>query len=254
MSARLWCLLARFLGSRQKLVDLLIDLAQYNPYSHLFHRDGRPYMGRWWLMPCWLCRVDETGHRYPFAWLPLIARIHHIRTPDDDRDLHDHPADYRSIILRGWYVEEDIFGKRHLRQQGDTVAARAQNFHTIVEVSDGGVWTLFMMGKKINRWGFLVDGHKIHWRKYCDCNGRAKHSDWQPLSTAPRDGTKVRLLIWHHNYHYASPDKKSEWERVVVAQWINFNGGGWTWSGMAGTPQAWRAMPTVEAIDDEIAV
>jgi hypothetical protein len=31
------------------------------------------------------------------------------------------------------------------------------------------------------------------------------------------------------------------WEQACNARWIDFNGGGWTWNGIAGTPIAWRA-------------
>lgn len=36
----------------------------------------------------------------------------------------------------------------------------------IVEVSDGGVWTFFIMGQKKHTWGFLVDGVKIPYYTY----------------------------------------------------------------------------------------
>lgn len=166
MKNALWNFIARFIGTRPALVDCIITSAQKTLYSHLYKSDNGVYMSRWWLMPRWLLGRDEKDQLYPFSWLPIIARVHHIQQPDDERDLHDHPADYRSIILRGYYVEEDIYGQRYLRQQGETVSNRAENFHTIVEISEGGVWTLFMLRKKRNEWGFLVDGRKVPWRKY----------------------------------------------------------------------------------------
>lgn len=166
MKNAFWNFLARFIGTRPALADRIINKAQQNFYSTLYKLDKRVYMDRWWLMPRWLLGRDEKDQLYPFSWLSFIVRIHHIQLPDDERDLHDHPADYRTIILRGWYVEENIYGERFLRQQGETVCARAENFHTIVQISEGGVWTLFMLRKKRNEWGFLVNGRKIPWRKY----------------------------------------------------------------------------------------
>jgi hypothetical protein len=161
----MWQLIATFLALRPRLVDWIIGRAQRTPYFHIVN--GKDvYMSRWWLMPRWTLRVDEHGHLIPKPWMPFSIRIHHIVRPDSDRDLHDHPFDYRTIILRGYYFEEDIYGTRHLRHVGDTVKARAQTFHRIDSVSDGGVWTLFIMGRRINGWGFLVDGHKVPYRKY----------------------------------------------------------------------------------------
>lgn len=75
-----------------------------------------------------------------------------------------------------------------------------------------------------------------------------KDKDWRPLLSAPLDGTYVELLIWHHNHFKAPENQKENWEQIVKAQWIDFNGGGWTWSGMSGSPQGWRTLrPTIEA-------
>lgn len=67
-----------------------------------------------------------------------------------------------------------------------------------------------------------------------------RDQDWRPLLSAPLDGTYVELLIWHHNHFKAPENQKENWEKIVKAQWIDFNGGGWTWSGMSGSPQGWR--------------
>ena len=39
-------------------------------------------------------------------------------------------------------------------------------YHRISEVSPGGVWTLFITGRKRGTWGFLVNGNKVPWRTY----------------------------------------------------------------------------------------
>jgi hypothetical protein len=163
-----WKKLARSLGDDQLLVSSIIASGTNFVYKHLYHSDGSDYMGRWWLMPRWLTRIDEEGNPYPYSWLPFIVRLHHIRSEDWDRDLHDHPSWYRTIILRGWYLEQDIYGDQYLRQQGETKTASAETFHKITQISDGGVWTIFIMGRKTNKWGFLVDGWKVPWRKYWD--------------------------------------------------------------------------------------
>jgi hypothetical protein len=149
----IWQLIASFLAARPALVDWLIRRAKHAPYFHILGRNGAFYMGRWWLIKM-------------RPWLPFSVRIHHIALPDEDRDLHDHPFNYRTIILRGWYVEESIYGKLHQRDAGHTVANTAQTFHRIAQVSPGGVWTLFIMGRRINGWGFLVNSRKVPYRTY----------------------------------------------------------------------------------------
>jgi hypothetical protein len=161
MRQRFWQWLARFITGHPAIVHWLIHRAFKTPYSHI-----DDYMGRWWLMPRCLLTKDEHGNLFPHAWLPFSVRIHHIMRADNERDLHDHPFNYRTIILQGWYHEEDVFGQMHVRHQGDTAAACAQTFHRIAEVPKKGVWTLFIMGPRINSWGFMVGGRKVHWRKY----------------------------------------------------------------------------------------
>lgn len=183
----LWLILARILTSSPRLVDWLIRRAQRTPYTHITSANGDDvYMGRWWLFNPY--GRDAKGEQGParFAWLPSV-RIHHIRRPDQDRDLHDHPWNARTIVLRGWYREERIsdgLTAADLRAQAAAgVAAIFQRttfhrtmgytgrllfgqYHRINEVSPGGVWTLFITWKKRGTWGFLVDGKKVPWRQY----------------------------------------------------------------------------------------
>jgi hypothetical protein len=63
---------------------------------------------------------------------------------------------------------------------------------------------------------------------------------WRPMDTAPKDGTEIELLLHHPNRQYAEGEEKQNWEQVVRATWIDFNGGGWTWHGMYGIAQGWR--------------
>jgi hypothetical protein len=161
MRQRFWQWFARFVTDRGWLVHWLIRRAFKTPYSHI-----DDYMGRWWLMPRCLLTQHPDGYLFPRSWLPFSVRIHHIMLADNERDLHDHPFNYRTIILQGWYDEEDVFGEIRLYNQGDTISATAQTFHRIAKVPQKGVWTLFIMGPRINSWGFMVSGRKVHWRRY----------------------------------------------------------------------------------------
>lgn len=69
--------------------------------------------------------------------------------------------------------------------------------------------------------------------------------DWKAMVYAPRDGTAVEMLIEHRTWwtaHKCSPDEVKIWRAVCEAKWIDHNGGGWTWEGMAGTPTGWRTL------------
>lgn len=123
-------------------------------------------MERWWLLPRFMLEVNDEGHLFPKKWVPIAPRIHHIVRPDKDRHLHDHPFNFRTFILEGWYDEEDVFGDTRVRFEGTTRKATAETFHRINKVSEGGVWTLFVCGRRIQTWGFLVDSRKVAWREY----------------------------------------------------------------------------------------
>lgn len=163
MKQRFWTWLAAFIVRHPFIVEWIIRNAQSKPY---FHLDG--YMHRWWLTPSWMLGVDKNGDPFPYEWVPMIfkARVHHILRADKDRHKHDHPADNRSIVLKKEYDEEDVFDNVKTVKAGQTVLRRAETFHRIVWVPDGGVWTIWFMAEKRNDWGFLVDGRKVYYKTY----------------------------------------------------------------------------------------
>lgn len=63
---------------------------------------------------------------------------------------------------------------------------------------------------------------------------------WRRMSEAPKDGTFIKVLVYHPQRRYAKKKEKNEWAAVVEARWTDFNGGGWVWSGMFGRFQGWR--------------
>ncbi len=65
--------------------------------------------------------------------------------------------------------------------------------------------------------------------------------EWRPIESAPRDGTP--LLAWCVHPHARHAEDPKEWAAAVVTQWINHNGGGWTWNGMAGSFTHWQPLP-----------
>jgi len=193
----IWQIIALTLTRSPRLVDWLIRHAQRTPYTHIRSADGQDvYMGRWWLFNPYGRSADDEQTPARIPWLPSV-RIHHICRPDQDRDMHDHPWNARTIVLRGWYQEErpyDSCGKADIEQHcveiyrprssapprgyyGPRRAVLNRNagytgpllfgqYHRISKVSPGGVWTLFITGRKRGTWGFQVNGKKVPWRTY----------------------------------------------------------------------------------------
>lgn len=159
------------------VTDWLIARAQRTPYTHITSRDGSDvYMGRWWLFNPYSKDADGDPAPARWPWLPSI-RVHWIRRPDNDRHLHDHPWNARTIVLRGWYLEELpqgapdavwLGGKTcwRWRERGNTGRLLFGEYHRINAVSQDGVWTLFFTWRKRGTWGFDVDGVKVPWRRY----------------------------------------------------------------------------------------
>lgn len=71
-------------------------------------------------------------------------------------------------------------------------------------------------------------------------NTRPSHSGWQPMLTAPYDGTEIELLIRHRTWYQVKEDERDQWQAAVKAKFIMHNGGGWTWAGMTGNILGWR--------------
>ena len=124
---------------------------------------GRIYLERWWL---------ERGPR-------RSVYLHRYIGDDPRRDLHDHPADSASLMLRGALLERWLprgsAVEAEVRRQGlgaGTVTYRpAEHAHQLetwplgAEVTAGEQpLTLFVFGPRRRRWGFWVparDGRRF---------------------------------------------------------------------------------------------
>lgn len=140
------------------LVDRILARAARTPYIHL---EG--YMNRWWLLP-----YNRTG---------LAVRVHEILSSDRERDLHNHPWWYVSVILLGGYFEHTLrpipgrapLPVRRWYGPGSVLVRPADSFHRLElfkrpDGTEEPCITLFITGpKRTDRddahscWGFLVD-------------------------------------------------------------------------------------------------
>lgn len=126
------------------VVDWLIKRAQKTPYFPI-----GPYMDRWWLF------------RTPW----LNARIHKINLSDSDRDLHDHPWDYCTIILRGGYCEVTKDAVRWYGK-GSVLFRKAESLHRLVILDGQPAYTLFIHRHKRRNWGFATAEGWVWWKRY----------------------------------------------------------------------------------------
>lgn len=156
----IWNLVAK-VCAKPLVAEWLIKRSQKRPYLHIYGKDGHMYMGRWWLFNAY---PDFSSGKK--NWFPISIRIHHIQKEDDDRALHDHPWNARTIIIKGGYTEVRVDGERHFRTPGDTAKLNFGEYHRITYVKPEGAWTIFITGKYQGTWGFLVNGEKVQWRKY----------------------------------------------------------------------------------------
>jgi hypothetical protein len=162
MKEILWQWLAKIV-SHPKIADYLIERSHKTPY---FDLPG--YMERDWLF-----NPYDLNHVPRIKWLPSI-RIHHILRADLARHPHDHPWNARTILLRGDYTERRVIGfngaepiyQQYHREAGDTATINFGEYHSIDEVSDDGVFTLFFTFKYLGNWGFWVNGAKMPWQEY----------------------------------------------------------------------------------------
>jgi hypothetical protein len=161
-----------------RLADWLIARSQLTPYWHL-----KGYMDRYWLLPfkdgSW--KQDNDLGQWPTLTriarrLGVAARIHHILRSDDDRAHHDHPWPFVTIILRGGYTEvRPVFDKSNLYigesrkfyGVGSVLFRRAKDWHRLELYEDMDTWTLFIVGKYQQKWGFLKEPrYKVYYRDH----------------------------------------------------------------------------------------
>ncbi len=163
MNERFWRLMAR-IAARPAVCAWLIKRAKRRPYCPIW-KNGKMYMERYWLFNPFPARGQKAG------WCPFSIQLHHILLPDQDRHLHDHPWNFRTLILSGEYIDErqepsTDWTAYTLRAPGTTASLRFGEYHRVYYVMAGGCWTVFITGPYRGTWGFLVDGVKVKYREY----------------------------------------------------------------------------------------
>ena len=137
--------------------------------------------------------------------------------------------------------EDELAG---LKALGDVAATKDQLLSAIeagayqadITRFERAIWQLFDRARAVRV--LLAENNNL--RAHIDA---LKAERWEPIETAPKDGTPIIAYCVHTNAKYATNSIQEGWEYPVIAKWIDHNGGGWTWHGMAGTFTHWRPLP-----------
>lgn len=132
------------------------------------------------------CHITINGERYLTKYhlgklFGIAFNLHQFHKPDHGRDVHSHPwAWARSFILKGSYTERVtigvdtesglVYNDRRVRWYNKL---NGMSTHKILQLHNGPVWTLFVMGPRIQRWGFLEptitqEGFRMQYVPYPD--------------------------------------------------------------------------------------
>jgi hypothetical protein len=134
---------------------------------------------RWAFMkPFDIYAKDGSGvvylHRLRIVQTPWFAvYLHDLNLPDSDRDPHDHPWSFWSVVLRGGYsehwfpypntgflhYEEQTWKRWSLHRMG------TEHAHSITTV-EPRTKTLVFAGRRRRTWGFFTEDGWVPWTEY----------------------------------------------------------------------------------------
>lgn len=114
----------------------------------------RDYLVRW--------RLVQT------PWFGIF--LHKILMIDNDINLHDHPWNFVTWIIKGAYLEERD-GKQYSWDQGSIHKMSIGSFHKISHLWRVPTWSLVFVGPRKRQWGYQTkDGwvprSEYNWKYY----------------------------------------------------------------------------------------
>lgn len=100
--------------------------------------------------------------------------LHDLYEPDGDRDPHDHPWNFTSIILRGYYTEVVYPAPNVSLEIGRyTRTWRMFSRHKMTTDMAHRIFfvapktkSLILVGKRSRNWGFFTDNGWVSWQEY----------------------------------------------------------------------------------------
>ena len=100
--------------------------------------------------------------KIPFTTLQLF--LHQINKADEDKDEHDHPWNFISLIISGGYVETS----EHLitrRKPGSICFRKAATSHKITQLF-GKTYSLVLVWGDRRPWGYNTEGGWVESQQY----------------------------------------------------------------------------------------
>lgn len=107
--------------------------------------------------------------------LDFKLMVHHFLPNADDRDMHDHPRPFVTLVLRGAYQDRTDDGVENMTP-GRIRLRRAEHKH-ITRVCTRGCWTVVGMGPLQREWGFWKGHSWLPWRKHGELYGFGMRCD-----------------------------------------------------------------------------
>lgn len=155
-----------------RFADRIIAAAESGRLTPYFHIAG--YMERFWVVGARNMHRNNDNSAFDWGkvggvvyhWMTdfVAIRLHHILRGDHDRHKHNHPTANVSVVLRGGYWEcmpgpdGDVV---KWRGPGSIVFRRASSLHKLEMPVETTTWSLFIIFRKTQGWGFLVP-----WKEY----------------------------------------------------------------------------------------
>lgn len=144
----------------------------------------------------WNEKLGFQNEPYLIRWTIILfgysIRLHHWIKSDDNRYFHDHSSKLISIVIKGHYwnvtpIDNNKNPNEYINIHNQIIPNKKYNhvegiFNSwnnfihmnksiwksnpydlhYLKIPKEGAWTLLIEGKKCNKWGFIVNGHK--WR------------------------------------------------------------------------------------------
>ena len=108
-----------------------------------------------------------------FGLHDIRVYLHHFISSDPEH-IHDHPNDFWSFMFKGWYWERyrltgtDTIRKRKVTAPSLIFRPSEWTHRIVINDGDPGAWTIVVMKKKEQPWGFYVDGKMYPHKEYIE--------------------------------------------------------------------------------------
>lgn len=148
-----------------------------------------PILYRWTLLPWGELKHEDASVRWKLM-------IHRFLPNADDRDMHDHPRGFVTVVVRGWYddhnldVGTNVISTERMRP-GKIRYRPAKHIHR-TRVGPKGCWTIVVMGPIERAWGFWRGGRWMCWREHARLYGPGMRCDEPNLPTTRSHSGQVR--------------------------------------------------------------